>query len=46
MKTEQEFYNSLNDIDKDYTLLGMVVCAISGAIIGFILGYGLEWLVG
>lgn len=46
--TEQEFYNRLNKIDDDDDgygwLIGHAVCAISGGVVGFFIGYFLGCL--
>ena len=48
-QTEQEFYDRLNKIDdpNDYGwLLGHAICALSGGVICFIIGYLLGRLGG
>ncbi len=40
--TQQEFYERLNKVDEDDDngwLIGLVIAALSGSVVGFIIGY-------
>lgn len=38
--TERQFYERLNEIDSDcWWLVGHCICAMSGGVVGFLIGY-------
>ena len=47
--TEREFYDKcaeIDDKDAGMYLIGHLICAISGSIVGFLIGYNLDQFLG